>query len=104
MKTRKNDIFEGCREGKAGLKRVFYLYLGVSDVQVRGVKMPQEMLYGLQSDGFWPEEEGDVCCFVAFSAKSCLLGYGVRREIRVFVPAVRWTPEYENHGWTRWTK
>ena len=54
--------------------------------------------------GFLPEEEGDVCRFVAFSAKSCLLGYGMSREIRVFVFAARWTPEYGNREWTRWTK
>ena len=53
---------------------------------------------------FGRRRRGHVCRFVVFPAKSCLLGYGVRREIRVFVLAVRWTPEYENHGWSRWTK
>ena len=53
---------------------------------------------------FGQRRRGHVCRFVVFPAKSCLLGYGVRREIRVFVLAVRWTPEYENHGWSRWTK
>lgn len=51
--------------------------------------------------GFLPEEEGDVCRFVAFSAKSCLLGYGMSREIRVFVFAARWNRNMETasgHG------
>lgn len=80
VKTRKNDIFEDCREGKAGLKRVFYLYLGVSDVQVRGVKMSHGMLYGLQSNGFWPEEEGARLSFCRFSCKK--LSFGLWSEAR----------------------
>lgn len=52
VKIRKNDIFEGCRKGKAGQKRTFCLYLGVSDVQAWVDKVPHGMLYGLQPDGF----------------------------------------------------
>ena len=80
MKIRKNDIFEGCRKGKAGQKRTFCLYLGVSDVQVRGVKMSHGMLYGLQSDGFWPEEEGACLSFCHFFYKK--LSFGVWHEVR----------------------
>ena len=60
MKIRKNGIFEGCRKGKADQKRAFYLYLGVSDVQVRGVKMPHGMLFDLQPDGFLAGGGGGV--------------------------------------------
>ena len=80
MKIRKNDIFEGCRKGKAGQKRTFCLYLGVSDVQAWVDKVPHGMLYGLQPDGFLAGGGGGCLPFCRFFREK--LSFGLWHESR----------------------